>query len=91
MIGFSLNNVIFVINKWDILCMEMDLKKECFIKKIMEIFRNVWGEVDVFCIFKLLVNIECLFRVCFIIINNCCFYGYFYFNIYVFLRNFVYV
>lgn len=91
MIGFSPNNVIFVINKWDTLCMETDLKKERFIKKTMETLRNVWGEVDASCILKLSVNIECLFRVCFIIINNCCFYGYFHPNIHVFPRNFVHV
>lgn len=65
MVSFSPNDVIFVLNKWDSLCLETELKKQRYIEKAMEAIRNIWKEVDDSCILKLSVNIG-YFRVDFV-------------------------
>lgn len=67
MVSFSPNDVIFVLNKWDSLCLETELKKQRYIEKAMEAIRNIWKEVDDSCILKLSVNIG-YFRVDFVLV-----------------------
>lgn len=69
MVSFSPEDVVFVMNKWDSLCMEKDTKIERFQINIMETIRNCWREVDDSCVLKLSVN-NCFFSSWFCFITN---------------------
>lgn len=55
MVSFSPKDVIFVMNKWDSLCMETDFKKKEYIKQAKESLQTIWKKVDDPCILKLSV------------------------------------
>lgn len=53
MVSFSPNDVIFVMNKWDSLCMETELKKKEYTENTKESLQTVWRDVDDDCILQL--------------------------------------
>lgn len=55
MVSFSPNDVIFVMNKWDSLCMETELKKKEYTENTKESLQTVWRDVDDDCILQLSV------------------------------------
>lgn len=55
MVSFSPNDVIFVMNKWDTLCMMTDLKKKEYTENTKERLRTVWRDVADDCILQLSV------------------------------------
>lgn len=53
MVSFSPNDVIFVMNKWDSLCMETELKKKEYTENTKKSLQTVWRDVDDDCILQL--------------------------------------
>nr|XP_034333155.1 uncharacterized protein in xynA 3'region-like [Crassostrea gigas] len=53
MVSFSPNDVIFVMNRWDSLCMETELKKKEYTENTKKSLQTVWRDVDDDCILQL--------------------------------------
>lgn len=55
MVSFSPNDVIFVMNKWDSLFMETELKKKEYTENAKKSLQTVWRDVADDCILQLSV------------------------------------
>lgn len=55
MVSFSPNDVIFVMNKWDSLFMETELKKKKYTESAKKSLQTVWRDVADDCILQLSV------------------------------------
>lgn len=53
MVSFSPRDVIFLLNKWDVIAHEEEEKCERFFENTKYILRRSWKEVDDSCIFKI--------------------------------------
>lgn len=56
MVSFNFEDVIFLLNKWDILFYEDEDLLENYFEEIKEKLCKVWNDVDELCIFKIFVS-----------------------------------